>query len=372
MRKIERPNFTQVPNVIFDYWGYHLTPKAFRVLLYLCRKTFGWNKTSDTISLNQLAKTTSLSKSTLTLAIKELEEKELIIKKHRSNQYGNQPNSYAINVYKPEDANSDPEPNIYSDPIEHDQKRQDMRWSSEPEMYSDPIEHDQPKQDEKRHEERYEKRYEKRYETRVYPSSKIGCRRGRKSAIGGCEKRSRTKEIPTKERKENKIKEKNARGASATAGAAAVCVGFEKENEKKNRYGEDGIVQLTRSEYDKLVKTIGKDMTDSLIEDLNNYIGSTGKKYHSHYYTIKTWSRKRIAQGNTPNLPEENKKYAEEVAANLNPVKCKQRHCRIEVLNKHFEIVPLGTSQTPTCIQFSDGGFKEQMNNALRKWRLIP
>lgn len=56
--------------------------------------------------------------------------------------------------------------------------------------------------------------------------------------------------------------------------------------EKKN-YGE--FVTLTEEEYSKLVGKYGEDDTKGMIEILDNYKGSTGKKYKSDYRTILNW-----------------------------------------------------------------------------------
>jgi hypothetical protein len=63
---------------------------------------------------------------------------------------------------------------------------------------------------------------------------------------------------------------------------------------KKNIYGE--FVALKDSEYEKLLEKLGLHLLDELIDDLNNYIGSTGKKYKSHYHTIRSWSKDRKAK----------------------------------------------------------------------------
>jgi hypothetical protein len=49
------------------------------------------------------------------------------------------------------------------------------------------------------------------------------------------------------------------------------------------------FVWLTNSEIDNLIKKFGNDYTLSMISRLNNYIGSKGVKYKSHYYTILNW-----------------------------------------------------------------------------------
>ena len=58
----------------------------------------------------------------------------------------------------------------------------------------------------------------------------------------------------------------------------------------KDRYMD--FVLLTKSEYDKLIKRFGEQGTSERIEALNNYIGSKGKKYASHYYTILVWNKR--------------------------------------------------------------------------------
>ena len=57
----------------------------------------------------------------------------------------------------------------------------------------------------------------------------------------------------------------------------------------KKQYLE--FVYLTEDEYVKLCDIEGKSYADRFINKLNDYIGSKGKKYKSHYYTIRNWMR---------------------------------------------------------------------------------
>lgn len=59
---------------------------------------------------------------------------------------------------------------------------------------------------------------------------------------------------------------------------------------KKIKYMD--FVLLTEDEYIKLVDKNSGVIIDDMIERLNNYIGSSGKKYKSHYHTILSWLRK--------------------------------------------------------------------------------
>ena len=52
------------------------------------------------------------------------------------------------------------------------------------------------------------------------------------------------------------------------------------------------FVLLTEEENQTLIDKLGKEKTSDLVERLNNYIGSTGKKYKSHYFTILNWYKK--------------------------------------------------------------------------------
>ena len=50
------------------------------------------------------------------------------------------------------------------------------------------------------------------------------------------------------------------------------------------------FVYLTDDEYRKLIEIFWLERANKEIEKLNNYIGSSGRKYHSHYYTIRSWN----------------------------------------------------------------------------------
>lgn len=80
MSDIPPPNYTQVPNIIFDYWMEKLSPAEFKILLCLCRKTFGWNKRFDDVSLRQITEMTGLTRKGVTLALPKLIEHGLVVK----------------------------------------------------------------------------------------------------------------------------------------------------------------------------------------------------------------------------------------------------------------------------------------------------
>lgn len=99
---IYMPNTTQIPNVIFDYWMNVLGNAEFKVLLCICRKTFGWRKKVDRISKRQISELTGLSKDVVRKAVRELEVHNLIKCYESVSEWGDaEPNCYEINVLLP-------------------------------------------------------------------------------------------------------------------------------------------------------------------------------------------------------------------------------------------------------------------------------
>ena len=56
-----KPNYTQIPNRLFDELLPLMGAAELKVTLAICRKTFGWHKKRDRISISQLEKLTGLS-----------------------------------------------------------------------------------------------------------------------------------------------------------------------------------------------------------------------------------------------------------------------------------------------------------------------
>ena len=106
-----KPNYTPVPDELFDEQLPDLSGAELKVLLYIIRRTFGFKKESDNISLNQLLhgittkedvvldRGTGLSKKTLLDTIRNLIEKNLIIsERRRSKEKGDEPTTYRLNI----------------------------------------------------------------------------------------------------------------------------------------------------------------------------------------------------------------------------------------------------------------------------------
>jgi len=101
------PRSTHVPDNFFDEVMPDLSPAQVVVLLYIFRRTFGFKRDSDNISLSQLVsgivtrdgrildRGTGLGKSTVTRSLKKLEELGMIRRtKRRTAKRGDQPTTY--------------------------------------------------------------------------------------------------------------------------------------------------------------------------------------------------------------------------------------------------------------------------------------
>jgi phage replication O-like protein O len=114
------PNTTQIPNAVFDSLMPGLSGGELKVLLYICRRTFGFQKDSDRISLSQIAHGittrtgkvldhgTGLCKRRVITALKTLEKKNIISITRTVDETGlNAVNTYRLNIHpapQPEEA----------------------------------------------------------------------------------------------------------------------------------------------------------------------------------------------------------------------------------------------------------------------------
>ena len=107
----QAPYYTQVPDEIFDILLPYLREAELKVLLYVCRRTFGFKKGSDRISKSQLENGitkkdgtkldggTGLSRRSIRLGIQGLLKKNILIKKrHASSRKGDEATEFALNI----------------------------------------------------------------------------------------------------------------------------------------------------------------------------------------------------------------------------------------------------------------------------------
>lgn len=105
------PNYTPVPDDFFDVLLAHLTDVEVRVLLYIIRRTYGFKKRSDAISLSQITDgiVTSdgrrldygagVKKDGAIAAVRRLEARGIIItQRHQSAARGHEPTTYTLRM----------------------------------------------------------------------------------------------------------------------------------------------------------------------------------------------------------------------------------------------------------------------------------
>lgn len=105
----QSPNFTQVPDDLFDVLLPELSDPELRVLLYIIRRTYGFKKESDEISLRQMVdgittrdgrvldRGVGVSKASVARALQGLQAKGIVIAtRNRSTARGNEPTTYAL------------------------------------------------------------------------------------------------------------------------------------------------------------------------------------------------------------------------------------------------------------------------------------
>jgi len=110
----EAPRYTPVPDEVFDLWLPHLSGAELKVLMYIIRRTFGFKKDADAISLAQITKGivkrdgtrldggAGVVKSSAVLAIQELEAKGLIFaERQQTAEHGDEPTVYRLRLRPP-------------------------------------------------------------------------------------------------------------------------------------------------------------------------------------------------------------------------------------------------------------------------------
>lgn len=104
---IPAPNYTQIPNIIIDYWMSKLNETQFKCLVTICRKTFGWHKQQDKISISQFVELTGITERNVQKALDYLINIGLVIKELVFTKSGDQaPSLFYVNI-KVKEKNTD-------------------------------------------------------------------------------------------------------------------------------------------------------------------------------------------------------------------------------------------------------------------------
>ena len=105
------PSYTQVPDEAFDKLMARLSPAEFKVMMYIVRRTFGFKKGADAISLSQIVSGirtkdgtqldmgTGLTRRGVTKALAELaRRKVIVVERRQSAKKGFEATVYRLNI----------------------------------------------------------------------------------------------------------------------------------------------------------------------------------------------------------------------------------------------------------------------------------
>ena len=209
-------------------------------------------------------------------------------------------------------------------------------------------------------------------QTRLSETDKLGC--PKRANLD--DRKGQTAHI-SKEHKEEQKKDMSPAAPKSSSKSS--------KEEEILHYGEFESVLLTQSEYDRLVKQYGKELVNNTIESMDLIAADLKEKTFRHRYSIKSptynlalrrWIKRGAQEGwnSKPKNPEKtNEEYAKEIAKSFSEQKAPSMQIEIEAISTGLRIMSLHpTSRTqPTLIPYTEKGFKDQVNNALRKWRLL-
>jgi phage replication O-like protein O len=95
--QVETGNFTRIVNEVLEQLvKVDLLAAEYKIILFVIRKTWGFQKTEDIISLTQFEEFTGLSRPTIIKTIKNLVKRGLLVKR---SLLGNQQIAYKFNKY---------------------------------------------------------------------------------------------------------------------------------------------------------------------------------------------------------------------------------------------------------------------------------
>ena len=123
-----------------------------------------------------------------------------------------------------------------------------------------------------------------------------------------------SKRKATQQAQKTSVEQMEQVGTNGTNKNKNKNINIKEENIKEEKKKYLDFVLLTDDEYNKLLNIFWKERLDKEIAKLNNYIGSSWKKYKSHYFTIRQRNQefiqemeKRKKELNTiqPDLPTE-------------------------------------------------------------------
>ncbi len=149
----------------------------------------------------------------------------------------------------------------------------------------------------------------------------------------------------------------------------------ERRIEFTQRFGEEGLIELTANHHQKLLSKMSQEEFDYWVLQIEREMRRQGEnefnqKNKSHYHAILAFKEFREGKGTSPFIKKsaskenvkENLEYAQRAEKNL-----KSKTHQLSVSYNYVEIVPSNGSSKTESINYTENAFKEQLNNLLNK-----
>lgn len=339
--KFQCPNYTQIPNIIFDYWISILKPTEFVVLSFLCRHTFGFHYSNCEVSKSMLGKMLKMGKSTVNSAVDALEKHGIILKYQHKNQNGYQPNVYSLNIEIPKyELDQEEIKEILPSP------KSGLPY---PKSLHTPLRNLTPPSPNS--------------DTRVvqetnHPIYKDIKKLKKENSPGRAETNISSSNQPKKEKPFDIESDAYRLAVKFESTIKTIIPDFKAKSLTTWAKQIGFMIHIDKRSIAEIEAVIEWLPTDTFNSDKV----LCPEKLRKRFVELRSQMQKSSVGKTTENDAEKNRKYAinaEKALVSIN--------FRIDILGSCVEVVPLRGSTLPDVLKFSELGFKEQFDNILRK-----
>lgn len=137
-------------------------------------------------------------------------------------------------------------------------------------------------------------------------------------------------------------------------------------------FGEYKRVKITQKDYDSLCNKFGKKRVEEQVIRADNWLEANGQTKKNYKAFMQNWMLRpqyHNLQAQKEDLQEKNKEYATKIVKTLRKNNV-PKEVKLYIASSYMEI---GAANHPTTqvLMFTENGFKEQLDNILRKMNLI-
>lgn len=316
------PNYTQAPNVCFDEIFKTLKEGELRVILVLIRQTFGWHKSIERISLGQIADKSGIDRRSVCRSLNSLIAKGLVTKKKFGDK-GKERCYFSLLMNAPVEEEKEPDGDISEEELEllSNNSYQCPKVTGGSDLKSPPQ------------------------------GPKVTTPSDLKS--------------PTKETLKETIQKKQQQASPAVSAAASLSKSFEENGQPRISPKLHGVNIPVQDKFE-----IANKYDEKIIDDAIDWATDPANPPKNCLAASIKFACKNKLTKPVPKADLElvNKAYA------LKYDEKKVGSTRVSALSKYVEIIQEGCAYGHFCLNYSEKGFLDQFQNALRKnnFQVIP